>query len=182
MNPDPGPLPEYGAIAKLLHWLVVFLVAAQFAVAWTMPAIHRGTKAEGLISAHLSLGASILAIVLVRLVWRLLKPVPLLTDNVPGWQQAAARLMHGLLYVLLVFVPVLGWANASARGFVVALFGLIPLPPLLAAGSDVGLALDNIHSLAAYAILALVGLHVLAALYHHLRLRDGVLRRMLPGA
>jgi cytochrome b561 len=172
--------PGYGAVAKLLHWLIVGLLLVQFGVAWTMPEIHRGTTPEGLITVHLSLGASILALAVLRLCWRLIYPVPLLTDDVPAWQQLAARATHALLYLLLFVVPLLGWANASARGFAVDLFGFIPLPALMPKDSALGLGLGDIHTLAAYAILALAGLHMLAALYHHFWLRDRVLTRMLP--
>jgi cytochrome b561 len=172
--------PGYGAVAKALHWLIVALLAMQFAVAWLMPDIHRGTAATGLIVVHLALGASILAVVALRLVWRLYHPVPLSADGVPPWQLWAERATHGALYLLLLAVPILGWANASARGYAVDLFGLIPLPALLQPGSSFGMALGDIHSDAAYVMLALVGLHVLAALYHQLWLRDRVLWRMLP--
>jgi cytochrome b561 len=172
--------PAYGRVARSLHWLIVVLLAAQFAVAWLMPDIHRGTKATGLIVVHLSLGTSILAIAALRLLWRWVHPVPLLADAVPPWQHRAARAAHATLYCLLFAVPFLGWANASARGFAVALFGFIPLPALMPQGSRAGLALGDIHTFVAYALLALVGLHVLASLYHHFWLRDRVLARMLP--
>jgi cytochrome b561 len=83
-------------------------------------------------------------------------------------------------YCLLFAVPLLGWANASARGFAVAAFLFIPLPALMPQGSPAGLALGDIHTFAAYALLALFGLHVLASLYHHVWLRDRVLSRILP--
>lgn len=171
--------PDYGKIAQSLHWLIVALLAAQFAVAWLMPDIHRGTKATGLIVVHLSLGTSILAIAALRLLWRWLHPVPPLADEVP-WQRWAARATHAALYGLLFVVPLLGWANASARGFAVALFLFIPLPALMPQNSPAGLALGGIHTFAAYTLLALVGLHALASLYHHFWLRDRVLARMLP--
>jgi cytochrome b561 len=72
----------------------------------------------------------------------------------------------------------LGWANASSRGWTVSLFGVIPLPALAATGSTLGHAMGDVHQVVAWALLGLVGLHIAAAVFHHFVLRDGVLRRM----
>jgi cytochrome b561 len=176
-----NPPPRYGATAKALHWLIVAMLIVQFTLAWTMPDIHRGTQPETLIDLHLSFGASVLGVAIIRLLWRVRSPVALISEGVPAWQLRAAQITHVLLYVLLLVIPVLGWANASSRGWTVSLFGLVTLPSIMAKGSPLGHELGDVHTLCAYALLALVGLHVLAALYHHFRLRDPVLRRMLPG-
>jgi cytochrome b561 len=171
---------SYGGVAKTLHWLIVALLVVQFATAWTMPHIGRGTRPEGLISLHLSFGVLILIVAMTRLAWRLTHPVPLLTDNVPPWQHRAAQTLHVLLYAILVALPVMGWANANARGWEVGLFGIVPLPRIMAEQSRLGMALGDVHANFAIILLVLVGLHVLAALYHHVMLRDRVLLRMLP--
>ncbi len=173
--------PGYDAVAKLLHWLIVALLVAQFLIAWTMPDIRRGTKPEGLISLHLSVGLLILFIVVIKTLWQLSHPVPLLDDGQPDWQHRAAKATHGLLYVLLFLLPLMGWANASSRGWVMHFFSLFTLPALMSSGSAFGHELGDIHILTSYALLALIGLHVLAALYHQFWLRDGILARMLPG-
>lgn len=174
--------PWYGGVAKALHWLIVAILIAQFAVAWTMPDIHRGTQPGTLINLHLSIGSAIWILGVLRLLWRLRYPVPLIGDNVSLWQQRAAETTHALLYLLLFFLPLMGWANASSRGWAVDVFGVIALPNILPAGSSLGQELGDVHVFASYALLALVGLHVAAALYHHFWLRDRVLARMLPGS
>lgn len=173
--------PSYGGIAKALHWGIVALLVAQFAVAWTMPAIRRGTRPEGLIDVHLSLGMAILFLAVLRLVWRAAFPVPLREDNVPAWQNLAARAVHGLLYLVVIVLPFLGWAAASTRGWTVRFLGLVALPRLLPTDPRLGGRLGDYHVWMSYALLALAGLHVLATLYHQLWLRDRVLARMLPG-
>ena len=170
----------YGATAKSLHWLIVALLVVQFALAWTMPHIRRGTKPEGLIAWHLWVGATILLVSVLRFAWRLARPVPLVTTNVPAWQNGVARAVHIVLAVLVIALPLMGWANASARGWRVSLFGLLTLPPLVRVESPFGRALGDIHTLTAEVILVVIGLHVLAAVYHHFLRRDAVLRRMLP--
>jgi len=170
---------KYKGLAQLLHWLVVLLLIAQYAVAWTMPDIRRDTLPEGLVAWHLSLGTAILFVMLVRLLWRALHPAP--PSQGPDLLARLSRLGHAGLYVLLFAVPILGWINASSRGYAVSLFGAITLPPLSATGSSTGHEAGDIHSFLAWALLALVGVHVLAALYHHFVLRDDTLSRMRPG-
>lgn len=168
--------PKYDPFARLLHWLVVLLLVAQYIVAWTMPGIHRGTQAVGLIVVHLDLGAFIIAIMIVRVLWRIVRREPEVTDGTP-FTRGIASLTHGLLYLLLIVQPLMGWANASSRGWQVTLFGL-NLPSLVPTGSALGHTLGDAHALLAWVLLALIGLHVAAALYHHFLLRDRVLRRM----
>ena len=170
----------YGAVAKTLHWLVFVLVAAQFVVAFTMPEIHRGTKPDTLINLHMSLGFTIIAVIAIRWIWRLRHPVPLVTSDVPVWEVSLARVTHVLLYALLVVIPLLGWANASARDWDIVMFGRA-LPHLVAAQSPIGRFAGDVHTVLAWVLLVLVGLHVAAALYHHFGRHDRVLQRMLPG-
>lgn len=171
----------YNTTAKTLHWLIVLLLIVQFIVAWTMPAIHRDTQPGTLINLHFSVGVLVLAIAIIRLGWRLTHPEPPPEPGVPPWQTASARVVHWLLYALLFVVPVLGWLNASWRGFPIVMFGL-ELPKLIGTRAAGWAWTGDVHSLLAeYAILSLVGLHVAAALYHWLIRRDRVLQRMLPG-
>jgi cytochrome b561 len=173
--------PTYDGFAKALHWLIVGLLVVQFLLAWTMPAIRRGTQPETLIGLHLSFGIAIMSIAFLRLLWRLAHSVPLIADGIPRWQSRIAEFTHAALYLLLFLVPVLGWANASARGWKITVFGLFDMPPIWPAGSAFGRGeLGGIHVWSAYALIGLVGLHVVAVLYHHLWLRDRVLSRMLP--
>jgi cytochrome b561 len=178
-----GENAGYSGLAKLLHWTVVTLLIVQFAVAWTMPEIRRDTKPDTLINLHLSFGALLLALAVIRLGWRATHGEPPPQDGLPPWQLQSARIVHWLLYALLFVVPILGWINASWRGFPVSLFGLIELPKLLATRAPGLRWTGDVHGLLAnYLMLALVGLHAAAALYHYFIRRDGVLQRMLPGA
>jgi cytochrome b561 len=174
------PLRSYGAVAKWLHWVVFALVAAQFVVAIAMPDIGRGTVPGTLINLHMSLGFSILAVIAVRWLWRIGHPVPLASPDAPAWEQTIARVTHALLYALLVVNPFLGWANASARDWDITMFGAT-LPHLVAAQSRIGRLSGDVHAYLSWTLLALIGLHAAAALYHHFIRRDQVLQRMLPG-
>ncbi len=170
----------YNATAKALHWLVVALLCVQFAVAWSMPHIGRNTRPETLINLHFTLGTIVLLVAIVRWIWRLRYGAPSSPPGMARWQAIAASLVHWLLYLLIVVVPLLGWINASWRGFPVYLFG-IEMPKLI--GTRVpgwGWTGDTHGFLAYYVMLALVALHVGAALWHFVAKDDGVMQRMLP--
>ncbi len=171
----------YTGTAKALHWIIVLLLIAQFVFAWTMPHIGRNTPVTTLISLHFTFGIIILAVAIVRLIWRATHAEPPPEDGLPPWQRQTARLVHWLLYGLLFVVPILGWINASWRGMPIVMFGL-ELPQLVGTRAPGWQWTGHWHVLLAeYAMLGLVGLHVLAALYHYFVRRDGVLQRMLPG-
>lgn len=170
----------YTATAKSLHWLIVLLLIVQFTVAWTMPHIGRNTPVTTLISLHFTMGVVILVVVIVRLAWRVTHGEPPPEDGVPPWQTASARIVHWLLYLLLFVLPVLGWIDASWRGMTIVMFGL-ELPRFVAARAPGWGWTGDVHTLLAwYAVLTLVALHVLAALYRYFIRRDRVLQRMLP--
>jgi cytochrome b561 len=170
--------PAYDGVARFLHWIVVLLIAAQFVIGWTMPDVHRDTKPEGLIAWHLGVGAALIAAMAARIVWRLTHRPP------PGTLSPAlsmiSRITHFLLYAALVIVPLLGWANASSRGWAVRLLGVLNLPALTPAGSTAGHAAGDIHGVLAWALFALIVMHVAAALFHRFVLKDRVLQRMMP--
>ncbi|MCG5076795.1 cytochrome b [Paraburkholderia tagetis] len=167
---------RYDALARLLHWLVVALVGAQFVLGWTMPDVHRDTQPVGLIAAHLIVGTSLLAAMALRILWRATHRPPASELSRP--LHAVSTLTHVALYALLVAVPVLGWINASSRAWPLTLFGAFPLPALSPAGSTFGHAMGDIHSVLAWALFALICLHVAAALLHRFVFRDRVVQRM----
>ena len=172
---------SYTTTAKVLHWLIVALLIAQFTFAWTMPHIGRNTPVTTLISLHFTFGIMILAVLVVRLIWRATHAEPAPVDGVPPWQAQSARVIHWLLYLLLLVLPVLGWMNASWRGMPIVMFGL-ELPKLIETRAPGWGWTGNVHNLLAYyVLLTLVGLHIAAGLYHYFIRRDGVLQRMLPG-
>jgi cytochrome b561 len=173
---------RYTRIAIALHWLILALLIAQYIVGWTMPHIGRNTPVTTLISLQFSIGVLILGVIVVRLIWRIIHGEPAPEAGVPPWQTRSARVIHWLLYLLLIVVPLLGWINASYRGMPITFFGLAHVPQLVATHDASWRWTGDIHTLIAeYGILPLVGLHVAAALYHYFNRRDRFLQRMLPG-
>lgn len=171
---------QYDATAKVLHWLVVALLLAQYLIGWLMPDIHRGMKPGDAMTWHISVGIVILALIVVRLVWRLTHRVAPESSLEP-WQRSAAEAVHWLMYVLVLLTTISGWLFASFRGWSISLFFLTPLPMLSADNAAAGKAIDGLHQAMEWSLLILIGLHVVAALLHLLFYRNRVMQRMLPG-
>ena len=172
---------SWGAPAKLFHWVMAALILAQIALG-VMAASWRvsPTKIE-LFFWHKSTGTLILALVALRLLWRLANPPPELPSGIAAWERAAARLSHLLLYVLMIALPVAGWIVNSASNVPFRIFWLIPLPAIVAPDEPTADLAALMHGgLAALLALALVA-HIGAALRHHFVKRNTVLIRMLPG-
>jgi cytochrome b561 len=177
-----SPQARYTRTAIFLHWLILALLIAQYTIGWTMPHIGRNTPVTTLIGLHFSIGVLIIAVIVVRLIWRIIHGEPAPEAGIAPWQVRSARVIHWLLYLLLIVVPILGWLNASYRGMPVSFFGLVQMPQLVATRAAGWGWTGDIHMLIAeYGILPLVALHVAAALYHYFIRRDRVLQRMLPG-
>jgi cytochrome b561 len=173
----PARPQVYNPLAKALHWAVAVLIVVQLLIAWRMPDIHKGTLPEGAIAWHLRVGVAIVILVVARALWRIARP------PTPGSVDATvlgrvARAGHALLYLLMVVVPALGWANASSRDWAVGLAG-VELPRLMAPGAALGHVLGDIHGYLAWTLGVVAALHVLAGLYHQLALHDDTMRRMI---
>lgn len=167
---------RFDSVARFLHWLVVALVAAQFVIGWVMPDVHRDTQPVGAIAWHLGVGATLVAAMVCRILWRATHRPP--ADDLPPLFRIASGVTHFALYVLLIVVPLLGWINASSRDWTVRLSGLVPLPPLSSAGSAFGHAMGDVHGVLAWVLFALICLHVASALLHQFVFKDRVLQRM----
>jgi cytochrome b561 len=172
------PAGTYGPTAKIFHWLIFLLLAAQYAVGSIMPHIGRKTLDEGWVHWHLLVGAVILLVIVLRFAWRLFHPVAL-ADGLTGWELALSRFTHLTLYALVFVMTVLGWAAANARGWTVELLGVIPLPALAPKGSSWGHEAGDIHNILVYVLLGFIALHVAGALYHYFIKRDRVMQRMM---
>ncbi len=140
-----------------------------------MPHIGRNTPVTTLISLHFSFGIIILAVAIVRLVWRATHAEPAPLDGVPPWQVQSARVIHWLLYILLFVLPILGWINASWRGMPIVMFGA-ELPKLVGTRAPGWGWTGDVHNLLAYYVmLTLIGLHVAGrplSLFHPPRWRS----------
>lgn len=178
------PASRYSTAAIAMHWLLALVIAAMFVVGVYMTDLPFSPQRLKLYNWHKWAGVSFLALTLLRMLWRVTHRPPALpitvTRNMPGWQTRAYHATHHLMYLLFFAVPLVGWAYSSAAGFPIVWFGQLPLPDLLSANKELAELIKPLHKLLALALVALAGLHIAAALKHHLVDRDGLLSRMLP--
>jgi cytochrome b561 len=157
------------------------LIVANFTLGLTMVSITGLTPAKlKYYSWHKWLGVTLLGLACLRLLWRLSHQAPPYPASMAGWQQGAARGLHGLLYLLIFAVPVSGYLYTLAAGVPVVYLGIIPMPVLLAPDPELKIIFKQVHFALNRVLLVSVSLHVLAALKHHFIDRDGVFQRMLP--
>jgi len=170
----------YGLIAQLLHWAVAGLILYQYLLA------ERAEQATlfqklGILATHKSIGITILGLSVIRLAWRLgAGPSPSAADREPVLRARLARLSHGTLYALTIAMPVSGWIMSSSANTPVSYFGRITLPNLVKPRQSWVDPLTTLHGALFVVLASFVAVHVLAAVYHQLVLRDVVLRRMIP--
>jgi cytochrome b561 len=174
------PQLHYDPTAKLFHWLIATLLAIQLPLGWLMPGVHRGETPGTAMTLHISIGTTILVLIVLRLLWRLTHPV-MPETNLPAWQRVSSELVHWLLYIVVLLTTISGWFYASARGWTIQLFGLVPLPRLVEQGSAIGRTIGDLHQTLTWILIGLIGVHIAAALVHLFVYRDRVLHRMLPG-
>ena len=171
---------NYGAVAKFLHWAIVILIIAQYVIIESAEELPDGLEKLQVITNHKSFGMLVLLLALARIGWKLANrglPQPV---AMPAPQRIAAAAGHGLLYLLILAMPLSGWAMSSSANYPVAFFGLFQFPALVGESHDLHEALEEVHELLFNAILVVAVLHALAAVYHHVWMKDDTLRRMLP--
>lgn len=181
----PRPSDRYTATAVALHWLLALAIVGMFALGLYMTSLSMSPTRLKLYNWHKWAGILVLALSAARLLWRLTHRPPELPGAIvrrmPRWQRFAHQATHAGLYLLFFAVPLVGWAYSSAAGFPIVLFGVLPLPDFVPVNRELAEALKPWHGWLAYALAALVVLHVLGALKHQFVDRDGLLWRMWFG-
>lgn len=169
---------RYDAVSRVLHWLSLLLLVTQFSLGWLMPDADSVKTPAGLVAWHVGIGTSLLAVFAARFVWVAMRRSPDPVDQ-HGVLRFLAAAVHVSMYALLLLVPLLGWLNASGRGWVVRLAGVWDMPQLATPDSLGAASIGEWHSTSATVLLILIGLHVFAVLVHQIGFKDRLLRRML---
>jgi cytochrome b561 len=172
----------FAPTTRLLHWLTVGLMLLVFVLAFSITLVTSGTSHAALLQLHRSFGIAVLAVTVVRLVSRQFARFPNWPANMPQSMRLAAHASEYALYALLMAQPILGLLQTNARGDRVDLFFLGQLPTLISEDRPLARRLLAAHETVGYLLLALIGLHVTAALLHHFWRRDDTLTAMLPSA
>ena len=171
---------RYTRIAIALHWAIAALILCTFPLGLYMADLPLSPHKLRVYSYHKWIGVTVFGLAALRLAWRATHRPPPLPQAVPAWQRRAAHGVHWLLYALLLAIPLSGWLHSSATGVPTVYLGLWQLPDVVAKDKALAAALKLAHQTLNFTLLALVVLHVAAALKHHFVDRDRVLARMLP--
>jgi cytochrome b561 len=175
-------MQRYTNTAIALHWLIALLIVGAFTLGLVMTDIPGLTPTKlRYYSWHKWAGVTVLALAALRLLWRLGHSAPRYPASMARWQQRVVHGLHGLLYLLLFAVPLSGYFYSLAAGVPVVYFGLFQLPLLIGPDPALKPVLKAVHYWLNMLLAGGVGVHVAAALWHQLVLRDQVLQRMLPG-
>jgi len=165
---------------RLLHWLTVAALAAQIAIAFG-PMRGPGMAMMNWLPLHMSIGVTILAIIVLRLLWRALTQAPVRPTS--RFLRFATAFFHIFLYVTIIAVLMTGWLGYRPMPFMppARLFGTLPVPLAPSVGVLSARGFAFVHQKLVWIMLGLVGIHVLAAMVHLVLLRDGVMRSMVFG-
>lgn len=183
MNISSSQPDRYNGIAVSLHWLIAFLIIVMLAGGKWMTALDLADPMRFYLTQwHKSIGISILLLSLFRLIWRLSHKPPPPLAHIPRWERFAAAVTHMMFYVLMLAAPITGWllVSASPLNIPTLLFDAVPWPhvPGIQSSKSLESTMLNLHHLAVNVLLALLLLHVIAALRHHLVLQDQTFSRM----
>lgn len=167
--------------ARALHWSMAILILLQAALGWVGAEMERSPLKVDVLTAHKSLGITLLLLVLFRLTWRWTHSAPAPPDTSRPWEIRAAWLSHAALYLLMIAVPLSGWLSASTSIVPWKLWWLVPWPDIAAVDQQLHAYAEDLHEALIWWLVAILAVHVAAALWHHFVKRDGVLRKMLRG-
>lgn len=168
----------YTRTAVSLHWLIAGLIISAFALGWVMTELAISPLKVKMFNWHKWVGMTILGLAAIRTLWRLTHPAPPLLP-MPAWQHVSAHALHGVLYLLMFALPLSGWAYSNATGYPIVYLGLWRLPDLVAKNKELAAQLVELHEILGWLLVAVLAVHVLAALKHHVIDKDDTLRRML---
>lgn len=171
---------RWGPVSQLLHWTIVLMILGQGTVGLLMTDMRNSPDKIQVYALHKSFGLTILALVVLRLLWRWYAGTPRPVPGMPRWQERVASLSHWGLYLLLFAIPISGWMLNSAAGFPLQWFGLFNLPAITGKDQDLRELAEELHELLFWGLAALALVHAAAAFYHHLFQHDATLARMLP--
>ena len=170
----------YDTTARIVHWTVALLVIMMIPAGLIMTSGVDRSLQNVLFAFHKSVGSILLLLIAFRIVWRLTHPVYPLPASVGAMQRLAAHATHFGLYFFLIVMTVSGYVRVTTGGFPIELFDALGIPPLFPRSETVANTAKAIHAVAKYGLMLLIVMHVGAAVFHGLLLRDGVFSRMWP--
>jgi cytochrome b561 len=172
---------RYTRTSVVLHWLTALLLFGQILLGWYLESIPRQTPARSVIvNFHKSTGIILGIVILIRLLWRVAHRAPELPEFLPRWERVVAKASHHALYLCMVLMPLSGYIASNFSKWGVNFFDAVKFPAWGPDNHAIYAVLNTTHVVTSYVLVALIALHIVAALTHAVR-KDGVFSRILPG-
>jgi len=171
---------RYGYAAMLFHWLVGVLLVGMIVLGLYMTSLQYGDYRDDFYALHKSTGIIVFILVFARVLWRSISVIPDFPDKIRRIEIRRAQLTQKLLYIAMFVLPISGYINISAGNFELNIFGLFDVPRVVSENGFVEVLSLAVHMGGTYVLVALILLHIFAALKHHFLLKNNLLRRMLP--
>lgn len=172
-------LVRWGSVARFFHWVMAIAIIGNGIFGLWMGGLAPSMSKINIFAIHKSIGLTVLALFVLRLLWRATDRRPR-DVPAPRWQHLAAHVTHGVLYLLMVAIPVSGWYFNSAHGYPLQWFKQFNLPALTTKNDDAASVAIAVHEYLFWFLVLVLCAHAGAALYHHFVVKDNVLRRMIP--
>lgn len=172
---------RYDPVSQAFHWVVAIAVVLAYATGIVREDMPKGDFRNGLLTLHASIGLLIFVLTFLRLAWRAGHPAPAMLEQT-AFVRLVASAAHVALYAAMIAVPLVGIVSVWTDGRIVSFFWVLPVPSPMALDKPLSEALEEVHSVAAHVLIVVAGLHALAAIAHHVVLKDATLLRMLPAS
>lgn len=170
---------SYGSVAKFFHAVIALLVIAMLVFGFFLEDVPKDYQGFAY-NVHKLTGIAILFLMVLRLMWALVNPKPVAAAGTKPWERSLEKAVHFLLYFLVILMPLAGWVGSAAAGRPPHL-GSFEFNLLIPVNEALSSAAFVMHGQTAFFLIALISLHVLAALFHHFVKKDNILMRMMPG-
>lgn len=173
---------RYSRVAIALHWIIALVIMLNFVLAWMAEDLPKAERAA-MMANHKAIGLTVLVLTLVRIAWKLTHKAPPLIETLKAWEAALAKVVHVVMYVLMLAIPIAGWGMTSiyGKGAPIDMFGLFGFPAMpVSQDKPTQEMFHELHEITATLMILLFVIHVGAALKHHLVDKDGTMRRMAP--
>lgn len=171
---------RFGLISIIFHWLIALLTLSLFGLGvWMVELDYYSVWYQVAPWWHKNVGVCLLVLVLIRWVWQVFSPSPLALSTIPSWQRISAHIVHEVMNILIVFICLAGYFIVTAKGQALSVFDWLHIPATLTGIANLEDIAGDLHALAAYILMVIIGLHVVAALKHHFINKDNTLLRIL---
>lgn len=168
---------KYNTVSRVFHWSVALLILGLLIVGFWMGGLEPPFKFK-IYGWHKALGISVLALVVLRVVWKHASKSPKSLSTHKTWEKILSKTIHIVLYGAMIGMPLSGWVMSSAGGHPISFFGLFEVPPIVGKDKELSGLAAEIHEILAFIVIGCVGLHIVGALKHHVIDKDATLKRM----